>query len=269
MLSSPISSARSRGSTPEGYTTRILKGAGLTTYARDVLAEWQEDLDFDDNLRRFQRSGVFGRASAGRASEILRVIDSRYLRYDHVRRGLGALIRARSPRSTIDLLLGYHAACSDRLLFDFGSRALYEWRVAGRDTVSTSDGLRFLERPDVLGPQLGGWSSATATEVIRKLLTAWRDFGLLRGAARKRIVRPDVDPLAIAWVVTDRFSKTAGTRVLVRDPVFRLFLLSEEEVEASLHAADGAGLLRVEGGGEIVRVTPLFANVQELADASR
>lgn len=269
MSSSPSAVRRERAVPARAtvYTARILKGAGLTAYAREILREWDETLGVEENLGRFRRSGAFGRSSERRANDILRVLSARYLGDADVRRGLGALARGRVDPMTIDLLLGYHAAQADRLLFDFAADFIYETYRRGVVEVGLDAALRFLEERGLTGGERGAWSVGTGTEIARKLLTAWRDFGLLRGASTKRIVAPHVPPLVAAWIATDRHRVVRATRSLLEDRAFRLVLLDADGVERALRAASDAGLLYFQGGGAVAHVTPKFQSLEELAHA--
>jgi len=248
------------------YTTRILKGAALVSYAKELLRDWDEGRPLDENLASFRKSGAFGRASAGRAAEILRVLQARYLQNDDVRRGLVLLTRARPEPPTLELILGYHAALTDRLLFDFAADFLYEQRRFRAAHVSVDDGMRFLRDAGVFrGPK--AWSTATGQEVARKLLTAWRDFGLLRGDAKKALLPPTPPVVAVVWVAMHVRANAPGARRLAEDRAFRLFLLTPEEVEARLVAASDRGLLAFHGAGLVGRIDWRFDSLEALARA--
>lgn len=247
------------------YSTRILKGAALVPYAKELLRDWDEARSLDENLEGYRRSGSFGRASQGRAVEILRVLRERYLADDGVRKGLSVLCRARPEPPTVEHVLAYHAALTDPLLFDFGSDFLWNRHRSSLTTVAVHDAVEFLAARGVLeGPR--PWSTATTEEVARKLLTAFRDFGFLRGAARKTLGASLSPPLAVAWVATHRTRVGAPAR-LVDDRAFRVLLLTPDEAEGRLRAAADLGLLRVEGAGLVTRVDLRYRTLEELARA--
>ena len=257
--------AAPRAATAVAYSTRILKGAALVPYAKELLRDWDEARSNDENMDGYRRSGAFGRASQGRAVAILRVLGERYLADEDVRRGLSILCRARPEPPTIEHVLAYHAALTDPLLYDFGAEFLFSRHRLGLNTISLHDAVEFLSERGVLA-EPRPWSMATTEEVSRKLLTAFRDFGFLRGAARKTLTTSLPPPLAVVWVATHRIRVGAPPR-LVDDRSFRLLLLSPDEAESRLRVADDLGLIRVEGAGAVARIDLRHRSLEELARA--
>jgi hypothetical protein len=248
------------------YATRILKGAGLVTYAKDLLAEWDEKIPFEENLAKFRRSGMFGKASAARAGDVLSVLNTRYLHDESTRRGLVRLRRARPAPPTLELVLGFHAAMTDQLLFDFAADFLFDRRERGLTSVSQDDAIGFLTKLGVARPPYA-WSSRTITRVARQLLTAWRDFGLLTGTSRKRLTDRPVPIPAFLWVAAFLKESTGSTAGLFHDRAFRLLLLSPTDVESMFASASRQGWLQLSGGGPLARIEWRYTTVEEVASA--
>lgn len=256
----PTSAAANRG-----YTTRVLKGAALVSYSKELLRDWDEEMSLDQNLELYHHSGSFGRASRGRAGEILRVLRERYLNDEDVRKALSILCRARPEAPTIEHVFAYHAALTDPLLFDFAADFLWRRHRTSLRTVTVPDAVEFLTERGVLEGSRP-WSTSTTEEVSRKLLTAFRDFGFLRGAVKKALTTALSPPFAVAWVATHRMKLGSPGR-LVEDPAFRVLLLTPEETENQLRAADRLGLVRVQGAGLVARIDPRHGSLEELARA--
>lgn len=248
------------------YTTRILKGAGLVEPAKEVLRGWQLERGLEANLAPFRRAGALGRVSAQRTGDILSIITSRYLEDAHVRRALVRLAQSRPEWPTLEMVLGYHAALADRLLFDCAARLLYARRARGLSTVTADDVYAFLGEKGLLEGE-GPWSSRTARRVARNLLSAWRDFGVLEGEAKKTLNRKGVPTAVVVWIATHLSSASSPPPNLQDAEAFRLVLLTPEEVERHLVAADARGWLRYQGGGAVARLDLHHASVEELAHA--
>lgn len=248
------------------YTTRILHASGLVEPTKQLLREWNLARDVDANLSAFKGAGALFRTSTQRAKELLSLIEARYLREPQVLRGLVSLAKARAEYPILELILGYHAALRDDLLFDFAADFLFPLRLRGAGHVSSDEAHDFLgqlEAPD--GPT--SWASPTMRAASRKLLTAWRDFGLLEGEAKKSITTRAIPTEAVVWIATHRSAEVVRAADLAEDRAFRLLLLTPEEVERHLRAADARGLLRYQGGGAIARLDLHHPSVEALAHA--
>ena len=65
---------------PEPYTTRIIKAGALLNDTKTLLSHWDSGQSVKDNLRRFQKDNLFGKASRSRVEDILRIFRQRYLK---------------------------------------------------------------------------------------------------------------------------------------------------------------------------------------------
>lgn len=153
-------------------------------------------------------------------------------------------------------LLYLHYALRDPLMFDFVTRVVWErWRERRRD-VSRADALALLDQAGETQPHARRWTESTRLKLAGNVLSALRDFGLLNGRQKKTVVRP-VLPLTTAEHIV-RLLIEAGARgaEVVRHPVWRLFLLREEDVADLLHRLAQERKIRFERAGDTVVLQP-------------
>jgi hypothetical protein len=154
-------------------------------------------------------------------------------------------------------LVYLHFVLRDRLTFDVVTDVVWErWQNAPHG-IGRHDVLALLDRAAGAQPQIMRWTDRSRRTLAGSILTALRDFGLLRGSQRKTVVRPPL-PLATAEHVV-RLLTCEGVRGqgVLLDPTWRLFLLSEADVAHQLALLSRERRLRFErGGAAVVLETP-------------
>ena len=98
-----------------------------------LLAHWDLECSVQGNLKRIQHENIFGKASRSRVEDILRIFRQRYLTDESVTRALVILVKNRFPASSLDRILYFHSAQSDRLLFDVVVNFLVDLSYAAVD----------------------------------------------------------------------------------------------------------------------------------------
>jgi hypothetical protein len=105
------------------YSSKIIKAGALLADTKTLVSQWAATETVPENLRRFRQENVFGKASRSRVEDILAVFRQRYLADEEVIKALRVLVQKRLPSASLDRILYFHAAQSDRLLHD----AVVEW----------------------------------------------------------------------------------------------------------------------------------------------
>ena len=59
------------------YTSKIIKAGALLADTKTMLAQWDDNLSVSENLSRFRRENIFGKASRSRIEDILRIFRQR------------------------------------------------------------------------------------------------------------------------------------------------------------------------------------------------
>src|SRR3954454_24087986 len=90
------------------YSSRIIKAGALLPDAKTLLAHWDLGATTQDNVDRFRRDNVFGKASRSRVGDILAIFRQRYLAEPAVRRALVALVKGKLSAQALDRVLYFH-----------------------------------------------------------------------------------------------------------------------------------------------------------------
>ena len=183
------------------YSSKIIKAGALPADTKTLFSNWDTSASVRANLTRIRQQNVFGKASRSRVEDILAVFRQRYLGERAVTTALVTLVRNRAPSSIMDRILYFHAARADLLLYDVVVDWLSELQRQGISDVDVGGLQRLLGTWVAEGKTRGDWSEETRSRVAQGLLSTLRDFGVLQGAARKRIVPAYLPVQAFAYVM--------------------------------------------------------------------
>jgi len=144
-------------------------------------------------------------------------------------------------------------ARSEPLMYDFVVEKLSDVRRRLAPAVGVADAESWIR--DKLTECGKVWSRSVTTKVAQGLLAALRDFGVLEGSVKKRLV-PYYFPLesfAYLAFVLCRLGEAGGGCITHSD--WRLFFLSLPAVERLFMEAHQQRLLEYYAAGSIIRVT--------------
>src|SRR5229473_6690396 len=100
------------------YTSKIIKAGALLADTKTMLANWDETLSGAENLARFRRENIFGKASRSRIEDMLAIFRQRYLASEAVTKTLATLVKGPFPAEGLTRIFYFHAARADALLHD-------------------------------------------------------------------------------------------------------------------------------------------------------
>ncbi|MBD0371457.1 MAG: DUF1819 family protein [Pyrinomonadaceae bacterium] len=247
------------------YTSRIIKASALLADTKTLLANWNDDLSIPENLSLFRQENIFGKASRSRVEDILTIFRQRYLVIPSVIRALVILVKSRFSSESLDRLLYFHAAQSDRLLHDTVTEVLSSFQIQGRSEIRVEDLQSALSLWVREGKTAGRWSEPTILRIAQGLLSTLRDFRVLQGAVNKRLAPIYLPIEAFAYIAFYlRQSQPSGER-LIQDPEWRLFFLFPQTVEKLFMEAHQRRLLEYHAAGSIIRIAFPAKSLEEYA----
>jgi hypothetical protein len=236
------------------YTTKIIKAGALLDDTRAFLANWDELVPAHENLRKFRQENIFGKTSRSRVEDILAIFRQRFLMSEPVMKALVTLVKKSFSIQALTAVLYFHAAESDRLLHDIVVHILFPMHLKGRGEISVEEICKTVTLWADEGRATSRWSDATILRVTQGLLSTLRDFGILKGAVKKRLA-PIVLPLeAFCYIAMCLWQdQRSGERLVVSDD-WKLFFLLPEAVERLFMEAHQHNLLQYHAAGSTIRV---------------
>lgn len=249
------------------YTSKIIKAGALLADTKTMLAHWDENCSVSENLARFRRENIFGKASRSRIEDILTIFRQRYLDSAPVAKALVTLVQGGFPNEALDRILYFHSAQSDALLHDIVTKVLSQFYAIGKTDVTVGDIQSAVIRWVNEGKTTSRWSDITILRVTQELLSTLRDFGVLQGAANKRLAPIYLPVEAFAYLAFYLQQRQPSGERLLDDPEWQLFFLTHQVVERFFLEAHQHHLLEYHAAGSIIRITFPATSIEEYAYA--
>lgn len=251
------------------YHSRLLKGGAALDDTLRVAELWDDASSPADNLARIAEGNLLGKSSRSRLDDVLKVvIRPRFVEPgDHILPALRALA---TDHRAFRVACYYEASRTDRLLADFAEGPLWDWWNAGRLSIDLADVEAWLDELEAR-EALPIWTSSVKTRAAQGLLSALRDFGVLRGAARghrKEILTPTMSPRGFAYVAWREHEQGASSRALATSRVWRRWLLDPDRVIDLFGQAARLGVLQFSSAGSAVRIDWLASSLREVTGAA-
>ncbi len=135
-------------------------------------------------------------------------------------------------RSSLQASLLLHVTRQDSLLYDVVQEVIVPRWYGAEHTVTRADVQRFLDAAQGDHPEIDGWSHATREKLAGNLLTILRDYGLLRGTARKQIVEPAASPAVVEHLVRLLQAEGIPSAAMADHPDWQLWLWDADRARA-------------------------------------
>jgi hypothetical protein len=255
-----------RRSPGELYSSKIIKAGALLADSKTLLAHWDVSASVPQNIERVRRENLFGKASRSRVEDILAIFRQRFLTEESVTRALVVLVRERFPATSLERILYYYATRADKLLNDVVTEVLVPLQARGITDIDVLELQRPLKQWVDEGKTNGGWSEPTIVRIAQGLLSALRDFGILQGAAKKRIAPAFLPVEAFAFLMFYLKQHQPSGAKLIELPDWNLFFLSREGIERFLFEAHQRELLEFHVAGSVTRLTFPAKTLEEYAN---
>lgn len=247
------------------YTSKIINAGALLADTKTLLAHWDETRSVAENLRFAQQENIFGKASRAWVKQFLGIFQQRYLADEITTKALVTLVKEGLPAASLDRILYFYTAQSDRLLHDIVTEVMLPFQQQGRVEVFPVDVQAAITRWVAEGKTNGSWGENTITRATRNLMATLRDFGVLQGAVKKRLAPVYLPIEAFAYIALYlRQGQPSGER-LINHPEWRLFFLSPQAVERFFVEAHQYHLLEYQAAGSIIRISFPTDSLEEYA----
>jgi len=247
------------------YTSKIIKAGALLADTKSLLSHWDLDCSVRTNLQRIQRENIFGKASRSRVEDILPIFRQRYLSEPEVMRALVVLVKKGFSSASLDRILYFHTARTDRLIFDVVTQVLSAMQAQGLVDISVLKIQNTIACWVRDGKATTQWGDYTIHRVTRGILSTLRDFGILQGAVNKRLAPAYLPVQAFAYIAFYlRQHQPSGAKLLELSD-WKLFFLPREGVERFLLEAHQNNLLEYHAAGTVTRLTFPVNTLEEYA----
>lgn len=248
------------------YKSDIIRAAALVPDVKLTLSHWDSTINVDENLSRILEENLFGKASRNRLKQVLRLFRQRYLENPQVRKALRKYVHHSLHESALKLILFYHFARQDQLLYDIVVEFINRRWKEGYLEIDTEDFFRELQVWNEEGRMSTDWGETTLNRVARNLATSLRDFGLLEGEVNKRIVNFPLPISVFAHVAFFLRQEDGAGSSILNHPDWQLFSLPIAEVENYFLKAHQLDLLEYYASGSTVRLEFPKDTLEEYAD---
>jgi hypothetical protein len=234
---------------------------------RLLVRAWDESLGSSPN-RQSLLGNILGKASRARAADTYRrAFLPRFIQGDprEAWRIVQPLESRDFPLEIVRPIYYWVTARSEPLLRDFVLEKLPEYVAAPYKQVRVEDTCAWIEKKLKEAGQR--WSPIVTLKVARGLLSALRDFGLLKGRAKKQIAPAYLPLESFAYIAFVLHSLGASGESLLTHRDWWLFLLSPRTVELLFLEAHQHHFLGYQAAGRIIRTDFTARNYEEMADA--
>lgn len=209
--------------------------AGLLEETRTFLLAYGR-LGNVDAARQVLLNGELSQRSRVTRANILRTLQERLTRWRPPAWVLNDLAAAAEypDRIALKAELLLHVPRQDCLLYDFVHEYIVpRWR-GGELELARSDAQRFLDQQESAHPEITSWGHQTREKLTGNMLTILRDYGLLRGKARKRLVEPIVPAEAVRHLVGLLRDEGIAEAEIPRHPDWQLWLWDSDRVHKAI-----------------------------------
>lgn len=236
------------------YTSRIIKASALIADTKVLLAEWDPDLPVAENIARARRTNIFGKAARKRVDDILVIFRQRYFDHPDVGATLVILVQGNAPAQWIDPLLYFFAAENDRTLRDTVIEVIYPRHLAGHVGLPTEYLARNIRRWVSEQKTTTAWRDETVERTAQGIQATLRDFGVLKGTARKEIAPIYLPNQTFALVAFWLDQHLHSGNLVLHSEEWKLFFLPLAGVERFFIETHQEHLLSYNAAGSVVRL---------------
>lgn len=252
------------------YTTQLQAGLGLVRETMTLLDLWLPGMSTIQLYEEALNSGRFPTLTARRLRNV--VVECFAPRYLTANARPAACLKRLSPTlSTADLtqLMLMFTSRASPILGDFVREVYWPRYAGGYMQLTNGDARVFVEKGINDGRTVKHWSEATVRRVSAYLTGCCADYGLLEPGSRStRCILPfRISSIVAAYLAYELHFAGVGDRKLLMHQDWQLFGLNPDEVLEQIKGLSRKGLLIVQAGGEVIRMSWMKHDMEALYDA--
>ncbi len=252
------------------YSSRNSSKGALLTEAKILFSYLAEGNSLDSARRCVFQDNIFVKKTHQTRKKCWNVLHSRYFP-QYLPQGediekihpVIALFRTKTSEKIKQGVLYYHFALSDLFSYETTTELIYDLYRRGLTNISPRNIHEFLESKKKVHPEINKWSPQTRLSLVRHYLSAMRDFGILEGKNQKRIHRPTVEEDLFLYFVTYLRDCGRSPKAILGNDDFKLFLLSQQEVESKLLEAQKNRRIKFQKAGNIISIELPWRSILE------
>lgn len=236
-------------------STRNSSKGALVAEAQAVFRAFHGGTPLEKFRQQCLRGTILGQRARETRHRIWEAIHWRFFAWHPPQWVLTDLVEAAGDDSTAPRFVGLvylHFARRDRLTFEFVTTKLWELWQSKTVEVRRDDVLDFLAACEDVHPKVRIWRETTRKKLAGNVLSALRDFGLLKGVQRKIIQQPAVSPEVALHLCRLLYAEGLRGRAVLEARDWRLFLWGPHQAAEALARLAQVGRLRFERSGKTV-----------------
>jgi hypothetical protein len=218
------------------YSARNTSKGALLAETAQVVSALASGLSLDDTRRKIMDGSLLRQPTRATRRRIWHALHHRFFarRMDWIAAALKDAFAAGTRSREFISIVYLHYALSDHLTYDVITDLIWERWTEHRLLVSRADVLSFLDKMTSAQPQIGRWSESSRLKLAGGVLTALRDFGVLEGTQKKRLVQPVLPLQTAEHLLRILIMEGVMGKDVVDHPAWRLFLCAPHDVADAL-----------------------------------
>jgi hypothetical protein len=248
------------------YSSRNSSKGALLTEARILFSYLAKENSLDSARQAIFQDNIFVKKTHQTRKKCWDVLHSRYFpREEDLEKihPIIALFRTKASEKIKQGVLYYHFAISDLFSYEVTAELIYDLYRRGLMNIAPRNIHDFLGLKKKVHPEINQWSPQTRLSLVSHYLSAMRDFGILEGKNQKRIHRPTVEEDLFLYIVTYLRDCGPSPKTILVSNDFKLFLLSQQEVEFRLIEAQRKGRIDFQKSGHVVSLELPWRSILE------
>jgi hypothetical protein len=248
------------------YSSRNSSKGALLNEAKILFSYLAKGKSLDSARQAIIQDNVFVKKTFQTRRRCWQVLRSRYFPNNGDLENIHpiiALFQSYASEKMKQGVLYYHFAISDLFSYEVTTELIYDLYRRGLTNIASRNIHEFLDLKKKFHPEINEWSPQTCLSLVSHYLSAMRDFGILEGKNQKKIHRPTVEEDLFLYVVTYLRDCGKSPKTIFVNDDFKLFLLSQQEVEFRLLEAQRKGRIHFQKAGHIVSLELPWRSVLE------